>query len=79
MIRITKSVSISQEYPIKEQGLKFPRFLCFWGDFSPIFSNILRAETQDKNTMGNKTLRFEKQKVKMTKKIIFPRFPSFRF
>ena len=28
-IRITKVVSIFQEYPIMEQWLKFPRFLCF--------------------------------------------------
>ena len=30
-IRISKLVSIFQEYPIKEQELKFPSFLCFGG------------------------------------------------
>ena len=62
-----------QEYPIKEQELKFPSFLCF-GWFSDSLFYTLLAETQDKKTMGNKTL-----KVKITRKIKFPRFLSFWF
>ena len=46
----------------------------FFGFFSPFFLYTLLAETRDKKTLGNKTL-----KIAMTKKKKFPRFPSFRF
>ena len=43
-------------YPIKEQELKLPIFLCFFGFISHFLLYILQAETQDKKAMGNKTL-----------------------
>ena len=48
----------------------------FFGFFSTFLFYILLVETQDKKTMGNKTL-----KITMTekKKKKIPRFPCFRF
>ena len=56
-----------------EQWLKFPSFLCFFFFFfSHFLLYTLLAETQDKKTMGNNIL-----KVTITRKMKFPRLPSF--
>ena len=46
------------EYPIKERGLKFPRFMYFLGGS---FRFILPAKTQDKKQWETKTLKNKKR------------------
>ena len=61
---IINLLSILLEYPIKERGSKFPRFLCFWG---VLFASIYQQKLKIKNNVKHKN-----------KEIKLPRFPTFR-
>ena len=75
-IRIIKLVSILQKYPIKEQGLKFPRFFCFFGGG---FLTFLVIYFTSGNSRWKSNRKQNLKRLQWLKNMKFPRFPTFWF